>query len=257
MTTALITGAAGGIGFATAQRFAADGYDLVLLDITQDAADSAAERITAEFPDTTTLALRCDVGSEESVEQVRAAVAERFATVGVLALIAGVVQEATPITQTSLEQWDAVHNTNLRGVFICTKGWIPLLPPNSGASIVTIASWWGRAGHAFFSAYCTSKAGVISLTQCLADELASDGIRANAIAPGNIDTGMHRAALENEARERGITFEEMKQIEWAKIPLKIAGPPSVIADAVAFLASPQASYITGATLDVNGGVMYN
>lgn len=257
MSTALLTGAAGGIGFATAQRFAADGYDLILLDITEEAVTSAAERLALEFPSVNALALVCDVTSEESVSSVGAVARQRFGSVDVLALIAGVVQDATPITSMSLDQWDNVHNTNLRGVFLCTRAWIPLLPENAGASIVTIASWWGRSGHGLFSAYCTSKAGVISLTQCLADELAEKGIRANAVAPGNIDTRMHRLALENEAAERGISFDEMKALEWAKIPLQIAGAPSVIADAIAFLASRHSSYITGATIDVNGGVQYN
>lgn len=146
---------------------------------------------------------------------------------------------------------------NLRGVFLMTKTFIPLLPNHEGANIVCIASWWGRSGHAYYSAYCTSKAGVISLVQCLAGELAEQGIRVNAVAPGNIDTPMHRNALETEASARGISFEEMKEIEWAKIPLGFAGAPENIADAVAFLSSENASYITGATLDVNGGVLFS
>jgi NAD(P)-dependent dehydrogenase (short-subunit alcohol dehydrogenase family) len=131
------------------------------------------------------------------------------------------------------------------------------MPRHAGAAIVGIASWWGRSGHAYYAAYCTSKAGVISLVQCLAAELAPEGIRANAVSPGNIDTQMHRSALESEAAERGVSFEEMKAIEWAKIPLGIAGPPQSIADAVLFLSSDKSSYITGATLDVNGGVQFN
>src|SRR5699024_10247890 len=147
------------------------------------------------------------------------------------------------------------HNVNLRGVFLACRELSPLIPAQSGGTIVTISSWWGQKGHAFYSAYCTSKAGVINLTQCLASELAERGIRVNSIAPGNIDTVMHRAALEGEAAERGITFEEMRAIEWEKIPLGVAGPASSIVDAAYWLASDQSSYITGATIDVNGGVL--
>lgn len=257
MSTALITGAAGGIGYETARRFAEDGFQLVLTDITQSAADEARDRVVAAFPSARVLALACDVSSEASVAEVARRVGHEFGSLKTIALVAGVVQQAAPVTEMSLEQWDAVHNTNLRGAFLCARSWIPLLEPQSGASITMVASWWGRSGHAYFSAYCTSKAGVISLTQCLAAELAPRGIRANAVAPGNIDTGMHRAALEQEAQTRGTSFEELKRIEWEKIPLGIAGPPSVIANAIAFLASERASYITGATLDVNGGVLFS
>jgi len=131
----------------------------------------------------------------------------------------------------------------------------PLLSRDDG-TITFISSWWGRSGHAYFSSYCASKAAVIVFAQALAEELAPD-IRVNTVCPGNIDTKMHRAALHTEAAERGITFEEMKDIEWAKIPLKIAGPPSAIANALVWLASPAASYVTGASLDVNGGVVFH
>lgn len=254
---ALITGSTGGMGRVTAARFAADGYGLVLVDISQAAIDQFAADLAAAHPGTAIYGFECDVASEESVSAVAARLREEGVALDVLALLAGVVQDAAPVTEMPVETWDRVHGINLRGLFLSAKAWVPLLKEHAGASIVTIASWWGEAGHAYFAAYCTSKAGVISFTQVLAAELAPKGIRANAIAPGNIDTGMHRAALDAEALERGISFEEMKAVEWAKIPLGIAGPPTSISDAVAFLASPHASYITGATLDVNGGVMFN
>jgi len=132
------------------------------------------------------------------------------------------------------------------------KQFIPALRTAKKASIVTISSWYGRSGHAFFSAYCASKAAVISLTQTAAAELAPD-IRVNSVAPGNVATRMHFTALEEEAVKRGISTEEMKNIEWAKIPLERAADPAEMASAVYFLASEQGSYLTGATLDVNGG----
>jgi NAD(P)-dependent dehydrogenase (short-subunit alcohol dehydrogenase family) len=254
---ALITGAAGGMGRVTAERFVRDGYDLVLCDIDQDSVDELANTLRSVSPALKTWAFACDVASEQSTASIATRLRKEGVSLDVLALLAGVVHDATPITEMPVEMWDRVHGANLRGVFLCARAWVPLLKEQSGASIVTIASWWGEAGHAYFSAYCTSKAAVISLTQVLAAELAPKGIRANTIAPGNIDTGMHRAALQAEADERGFTFDEMKNIEWAKIPLGIAGSPSSISDAIAFLASPSASYITGATLDVNGGVMFN
>ena len=117
---------------------------------------------------------------------------------------------------------------------------------------MTVSSWYGRSGHGLFSAYCASKAALISLTQSAAAELAP-AIRVNSVAPGNVATRMHFTALEEEAGKRGITADEMKAIEWEKIPLGRAADPKEMASAIYFLASAEGSYLTGATLDVNGG----
>ena len=110
--------------------------------------------------------------------------------------------------------------------------------------------------HGFFSAYCASKAALISLTHSAAAELATDNIRVNSVAPGNIATSMHFTALREEAEKRGITFEEMKKIEWDKIPLGRAADPAEVVAAIAFLASADGTYLTGTTIDVNGGVLF-
>ncbi|MFD1211162.1 SDR family NAD(P)-dependent oxidoreductase [Arthrobacter sp. GCM10027362] len=254
--TAVVTGASGGIGIETSRRLAQEGYRLALIDYSDEAVAKAVETVREEFPETDLLGIPCDVTSEESV----ALASERLRTwteeVQVAALVAGVLQEAAPVAELTAKEFDRVMATNLRGVFLASRALIPFLPQNSGASLVTIASWSGQLASAFFSAYCASKAGVIVFTQALAAELAPKGIRANSISPGNIATGMHTTALQIEAEQRGISFEEMKSIEWAKIPLGYAGSPKCIADAVAFLASSDASYITGTSLDVNGGVHF-
>jgi len=253
----LLTGAAGGMGRVIARSYLDAGCSVILADLSADALDALAAELSDVYPGRSVWALPMDTSSVESVEAAAQRTRDLVPRVDVLALIAGVVQDAAPVASLSVEEWDRVHGVNLRGPFLAARSFIPLMPKHAGASIVAIASWWGRSGHPFYAAYCTSKAGVISLVQCLAAELAPDGIRANAVSPGNIDTSMHRAALESEAAERGISFEEMKAIEWAKIPLGIAGPPQSIADAVMFLSSDKSSYITGATLDVNGGVQFN
>lgn len=253
----LITGATGGIGRETALRFAEEGGRVALADLSQEAVDAFAEELRFRFAGIDVLPLVLDQSSEESlsagVEKVREWTGGELTT---LALVAGTVQaEGLSVVDLPVEEWDRVHHTNLRGVFLASKHFIPLIARDGSGSIIAIASFWGREAHPFYASYCTSKAGVISFVQGLARELADESIRVNAVAPGNINTGMHQKALTDEATARGISFEEMRDIEWSKIPLKVAGPPRSIADGVFFLASEHAGYITGATLDVNGGVV--
>lgn len=253
---AFITGATGGQGRIAVERFLDEGYRVVMADLFAEPVQRVHAEIVEARPDAELLALVVDQSDEESLREAAAKVREWSGRIDTLALFAGVVQrDGLPLLDMPTEEWDRVHAVNLRGVFLACRELVPLIPHNAGGSVVTIASWWGQRAHPFYSAYCTSKAGVISLTQGLAAELADFGIRANAVSPGNIDTAMHRAALEGEAAERGITVEEMRDIEYAKIPLKVAGPPEAIVDAVYWLASERASYVTGATIDVNGGVL--
>lgn len=253
---AFITGASGGQGRVAVERFAREGYRVVAADLFLEQVEAVRDEILSGHDGAEILALSVDQSSEESLRAAAQAVREWSGRIDALLLFAGVVQrDGYPLLSMSTEEWDRVHGVNLRGVFLACRELAPLIPANSGGSIVTISSWWGQSGHSFYSAYCTSKAGVISLTQCLAAELSESGIRVNSVAPGNIDTEMHRSALRGEAAERGISFEEMKDIEWAKIPLKVAGPAHSIVDAAFWLASDQSSYVTGATIDVNGGVL--
>jgi NAD(P)-dependent dehydrogenase (short-subunit alcohol dehydrogenase family) len=245
----MIVGAAGGIGAATARRFADEGASLALFDISESVAD-----VLDEVAGGNGIAETIDITSLASCADGAQAVLDRFGKIDVLAVIAGLIHDANPVTELPTDDWDRIMDVNLKGPFLLMKAVAPLI--GEGGSIVTIGSWYGHSGHAFFSAYCASKAGLIVLTQTIAEELADAGVRVNCVCPGNINTDMHKAALQAEATKRNVTFDEMRDIEWAKIPLKKAGDPSVIADAVAFLASDDASYITGASIDVNGGVMF-
>ncbi len=244
----LIAGAAGDIGTAVARRFAEEGADLALFDI------GPKVKQLSGLTDGDALIGEMDLTDEQSCNAAVATTVEQYGRIDVVAIIAGVNQEATPIDELSSVEWDRVMNVNLKGPFLLSRAVIPHL--STGGSMVTIGSWWGHAGHAYFSAYCSAKAGLIVFTQCLAEELAPKRSRANCICPGNIDTSMHTGALHAEAEQRGITFEEMKSIEWAKIPLGKAGDPVDIANAALFLSSDDAKYITGASIDVNGGVLF-
>lgn len=252
----LVTGATGGIGRETAARFIREGSRVAIADISLDAVQAFAEELRAEYQGADVLPLALDQSSEASVQAAAEAVRAWSGQLNTLAVVAGVLQaEGVPVTRLSVAEFERVHAVNLKGPFILAKYFIPLIPTDGTGSIVMVASYWGREAHALYAAYCTSKAGVISLVQVLANELAADQIRVNGVAPGNTNTKMHQKHLHDEAEELGIGYEEMRDTHWSTIPMKYAGEPHVISDAIYFLASDQASYITGATLDVNGGVI--
>ncbi len=253
--TGVLTGAAGGIGRATAERLASEGWSLVLVDRDDKVSDVASRIATPDGQ--TIIGVAADITRPEQYGAIDQAIASIGAPLKFLGLIAGVLQEVGSIETLDVAEWDRVFNINVRANFLLIKHFIPALRAADGASIVTISSWYGKSGHGFFGAYCASKAGVISLTHTAADELARDKIRVNSVAPGNVATSMHFDALHEEAAKRNVTFEEMKDTEWGKIPLGRAAEPSEIAAAVSFLAGPDGSYLTGATIDVNGGCLFS
>jgi NAD(P)-dependent dehydrogenase (short-subunit alcohol dehydrogenase family) len=250
----IITGAAGGVGRVTAERFAKDGWDLVLVDVVDSVNEVAAE--VAKTSGRKAVAVKTDITQEANLTAIDAALRQVGGQLKFLGLVAAVLQKVGPIETLELAEWDRVFNINIRANVILIKHFAPVMKAAGGGSIVTVSSWFGRSGHGFFSAYCASKAALISLTHSAADELAADKIRVNSVAPGNIATSMHFTALREEAEKRGITFEEMKKIEWDKIPLGRAADPAEVVAAIAFLASADGSYLTGATIDVNGGVLF-
>lgn len=253
--TAILTGAAGGIGRATAEKLAADGWSLVLVDAVEAVNDFAASLKKAGGQ--SFVGVVADLSDTAALDRISQAVTKIGLPLRGLALVAGVLQEVGSIETLELGEWDRVMNINLRVNLVLMKTFIPALRESGDAAIVTVSSWYGKSGHGFFSAYCASKAGLISLTHSAAAELARDKIRVNTVAPGNVATNMHINALKEEAEKRNITFEQMKKIEWDKIPLERAAEPSEIADAIKFLLSPESSYITGATIDVNGGCLFS
>ena len=250
----LITGAAGGVGRVTAERFAKDGWDLVLVDVVDSVNEVAAE--VAKTSGRKAVAVKTDITQEANLTAIDAALRQVGGQLKFLGLVAAVLQKVGPIETLELAEWDRVFNINIRANVILIKHFAPVIKAAGGGSIVTVSSWFGRSGHGFFSAYCASKAALISLTHSAADELAADNIRVNSVAPGNIATSMHFTALREEAEKRGITFEEMKKIEWDKIPLGRAADPAEVVAAIAFLASADGTYLTGTTIDVNGGVLF-
>ena len=221
--------------------------------------DRMEPKVAAEVAKTSgrkAVAVKTDITQEANLTAIDAALRQVGGQLKFLGLVAAVLQKVGPIETLELLEWDRVFNINIRANVMLIKHFAPVMRAAGGGSIVTVSSWFGRSGHGFFSAYCASKAALISLTHSAAAELATDNIRVNSVAPGNIATSMHFTALREEAEKRGITFEEMKKIEWDKIPLGRAADPAEVVAAIAFLASADGTYLTGTTIDVNGGVLF-
>lgn len=251
---AILTGAAGGVGRATAERFARDGWSLVLVDMVEAVHQVAADIAAASGA--RIIGAVADITKPENLDPIAQALSGTGAPLKALGLIAGTLQQVGPVESLDMDEWDRVMSVNVRANVLMMQCFVPALRAAGGGSIVTVSSWYGRSGHGLFAAYCASKAALISLTQSAAAELADDNIRVNSVAPGNVATRMHLSALHEEAEKRGISFEAMRQTEWDKIPLRRAAEPGEIAAAIAFLAGADGAYLTGATLDVNGGCLF-
>jgi NAD(P)-dependent dehydrogenase (short-subunit alcohol dehydrogenase family) len=236
---ALVTGAARGIGLAVAKRFLADGWRVALLDIL---GDQLAKSVTALANPDATLALTCDVSDADAVTSAFGEIEQRFGRLDALINNAGVAVFA-PLMETSDAEWSRVLAVNLTGPFLCTKAAVPLMRHHGGGAIVNITSISGLRASTLRSAYGTSKAGLAHLTKQLAVELAELGIRVNGVAPGPVDTAM---AKEVHSAEIRADYHDA-------IPLNRYGLEDELAEAVYFLCSERASYITGQILAVDGG----
>ena len=236
---ALVTGAARGIGYATAKRFLADGWRVALLDIDNETL--TRNHVALAAPDTT-LALQCDVSDEAAVAAAVAKVSARFGRLDALVNNAGIAI-FKPILETTLADWSRVLAVNLTGAFICTQAAAPLMRDAGGGAIVNITSISSLRASTLRTAYGTSKAGLAHLTRQQAVELSALGIRVNAVAPGPVDTAMAKA----------VHTPEIRRDYHDDIPLNRYGLESELAEAIFFLCSDKASYITGQVLCVDGG----
>ena len=237
---ALVTGAAQGIGRDIALGLATDGADVAICDVNLEAAQKTAGDIEAKGRKS--LALKANVAASADVTAMIDQVAEKFGRIDILVNNAGITRDGL-ILRMKEEDWDLVLSINLKGAFLCTKAALRYMSKQRGGTIINIASIVGAMGNAGQANYVASKAGLIGLTKTIAREYANRGITANAVAPGFIDTAMTQALSEN------VRQELAKQI-----PLGKLGTPEDVANAVRFLASPWASYISGQVIHVNGGM---
>jgi NAD(P)-dependent dehydrogenase (short-subunit alcohol dehydrogenase family) len=236
---ALVTGAARGIGLATAKRFLADGWRVALLDIERELLGRAVADLAK--PEAT-LALPCDVSDASAVAAAMAALTKRFGRLDALVNNAGVAVFA-PLLETSDADWTRILSVNLTGPFLCTKAAAALMREHGGGAVVNITSISAVRASTLRSAYGTSKAGLAHLTKQLAVELASLGIRVNGVAPGPVETAMAKA----------VHTPEIRADYHDAIPLNRYGLEEELAEAIFFLCSDRASYITGQILAVDGG----
>ncbi len=239
---AIITGGARGIGESIAVVLARMGANVIIWDVLEDQAKATADRIAKEHQ-VKAAGRAVDVTKEASVEAATEAALAEAGSLDILINNAGITRDGL-IIRMKEEDWDQVLAINLKGVWQCTKSVGRVMLKARGGSIVNIASVVGVMGNAGQANYSASKAGVIGLTKTSAKEFASRGVRVNAVAPGYIRTAM-TDKLTQEQRDR----------MQALIPLGELGTPEDVADAVAFLASNAARYITGQTINVCGGMV--
>jgi len=237
-----VTGAGAGLGRAAAVAFAQEGASLTLLDLSVDAARETASLI-AQSSKGRTLPLAADVADSAAVQHGVAASVAAFGPIDVLFNNAGIAIR-NPVTEQDEAGWDEVLRVNLRGVFICSKYALPQMRRPGGA-IVNTSSVVGLVGVRNRAAYATSKGAVVTLTKNMALDYAPEGIRVNAVCPGFVRTGMTEGLFADPERERKVS---------AMHPLGRLATPEDIARAVLFLASDDASFITGQALAVDGGL---
>ncbi len=238
---AIITGSARGIGFAIAESFAEKGAKVIILDLFQKDVDEAVKKIKDK--DFQAFGYTANVTDSEAIGTIFKEIIKEFGTINILINNAGITRDGL-LMKMKEEDWDAVINVNLKGTFICTQKVCRYMMKQRAGVILNIASVIGIMGNAGQANYAASKGGIIALTKSSAREFASRNIRVNAIAPGFIETEM-TAHLPKEVVDRYLQA----------IPLQRMGNPKNVADLCLFLASDEADYITGQTIDVDGGLI--
>lgn len=245
---AIITGGAGGIGKATARRFLQEGAKVTIVDLAQDALDSARNEL-GEPRDL--LAVRADVGNEADVENYVKKTVEAFGTIDVFFNNAGIEGKVQPLVEVSLEDFEKVQRVNVTGVFLGMKHVLPVMLKRGRGSVINTSSNAGLDGTVNIGPYVTSKHAVSGMTKTAALEVAPKGVRVNSIHPSPVHTRMMRS-LESGFDPKS---SEAAQKDFAsRIPLGRYGEANEIADLVVFLASDESVFITGAQIRIDGGM---
>ncbi len=238
----LITGGASGLGLAGAQGFAKQGATIVIVDINESEAKQAALELGSEH-----LGLACDVADETQVNQVVDTVIQKFGRIDVLVNCAGIADQVKPTVEQDMTHFRRLLDIHLTGSYMMTKACAVQMLKQGKGSVINISSIAGVIGLTYRNAYSAAKAGISMLTRTLGCEWAAAGIRVNAIAPGYILTPLTQSLIDKGRLDKSIVER--------RTPMGHFGTPKHIADAMLFLASDQAAFITGVTLPVDGGYM--
>lgn len=242
---AIVTGGASGIGLATAQLFADEGAAVVIADINTEQGKQAEGQINASGG--RTVFVQCNVARSADCQRVVKTTVDKFGRLDIVFNNAGIIRR-TDVIGISEEDWDLVMAVNVKSIYLMCKFAIPEITKQGGGAIVNTGSGWGIKGGRNAISYCASKGAVVNMTRALAIDHGPQNIRVNCICPGDTDTPM----LRNEAKQLGQA-EDKFMAEAAERPLNRYAQPIEIAQAVLYLVSDAASYVTGAVLAVDGG----
>ncbi|MGB7386687.1 SDR family NAD(P)-dependent oxidoreductase [Pseudomonas neustonica] len=239
----IVTGATSGIGLAVVNQLAAKGADLVLVGRNQAKGDALTASLKAAG--TRACFVAADLGNKEAAQQVCVAAIEQFGRIDVLINNAGLLMKGNVLECTDAD-WDSVLDINLSAAFRLSRAALPSMIRQAGGSIINIASDWALMGAKNATAYCVSKAALTQLTRCMALDFAGNGIRVNAVCPGDTDTPMLGLDADNDRQQKMQNYG-------ADIPLGRVAHSTEVANVVVFLASKEASFMTGALVPVDGG----
>lgn len=245
---AIVTGAAQGLGEALARRLDKEGCKVVVADVNYEKAREVAQSLTDA------IAVEVDVTNEEQVDAMVQTAVDKYGTLDILVANAAILI-AMPTTEFPLDKWKKVMDVNINGYFLCARAAARVMAKNRKGTIIQINSKSGKKGSYKNAAYATSKFAGIGLTQSLALEMAEYGVRVNAICPGNLlDSPLWVNSLYKQyAKNQGITEEEVRQKYLNQVPMKRGCTYDDVANVMVFLASDQASYMTGQAINVTGG----
>jgi NAD(P)-dependent dehydrogenase (short-subunit alcohol dehydrogenase family) len=242
---ALVTGAASGIGRGIALRLAEMGAFVAVLDIDEDKGRATAAEIEAQGGEA--IFLKCDVRSAADCQRAVEAVIQRSSKIDILCNCAGIAIRKD-IVELTEDEWDLALDVTLKGIYLLSREVVPHMIHAGGGSIINIGSGWSLKGGPRAASYCAAKGGAVNLTRAMAIDYGKYNIRVNCVCPGDVDTPMLRSECSQLGEDERAFMREA-----ANRPLARVGTPDDVANAVLFLASPMASWITGASLVVDGG----